>query len=360
MNGKKPRGTWGIRVLIHGFTFLLGVLVFWLLGFVVDDIESVRGPDYGEIERGFQDPSLVERQERLVKQIAELERDIGNHRAQQQLVGDSSQNLQRTINQLLELQRLSIQKQVSLSDAEKNNLSISLARFLESQKSYQDLNQKIADLTAKRQSQEEERRTVEQQLAQQRAPANQEFQQRMATHRLRLAMYQLAVLVPLLLAAGYTLLRWRNSLYFPLILAWGVATLLKVGLVIHEYFPSQYVKYVLLVLLLAVVARVLVHFIRIVTFPKQDWLMKQYREAYERFLCPICEYPIRTGPRRFLYWTRRTVHKILPQGESTWKEEPYTCPSCGTTLNQTCPACQKVRHSLLAFCEHCGAKQEVA
>ena len=111
-------------------------------------------------------------------------------------------------------------------------------------------------------------------------------------------------------------------------------------------------------MLLAVVVRFLIHLIRTVAFPKTEWLARQYREAYERFLCPMCSYPIRTGPRKFLYWTRRTVHKVLPPGDFAGVEEPYTCPSCGTTVYETCASCQKDRHSLLAHCEHCGAKKE--
>jgi predicted RNA-binding Zn-ribbon protein involved in translation (DUF1610 family) len=163
----------------------------------------------------------------------------------------------------------------------------------------------------------------------------------------------------LLAVAGYLFLRRRASLYFPLFLAFGIAVLVKVALVVHEYFPSQYFKYILILALIAVVARLLIHFIRTVAFPKTDWLLRQYREAYERFLCPVCEYPIRTGPRKFLYWTRRTVHKILPHGEGG-KEEKYTCPDCGTTLFEPCPACQNIRHALLVHCEHCGAAKEVA
>ena len=165
------------------------------------------------------------------------------------------------------------------------------------------------------------------------------------------------ILVPLLIVAAYLLMRKRGSIYYPLFLAIGGATLLKVALVIHEYFPTRYFKYILILALLAVVARLLVYLIRIIAFPKVEWLRRQYREAYERFLCPICEYPIRTGPRKFLYWTRRTVHKVLPQGNCPGVEEPYTCPSCGTTIFEVCASCQKVRHSLLTHCEHCGAER---
>jgi predicted RNA-binding Zn-ribbon protein involved in translation (DUF1610 family) len=244
-----------------------------------------------------------------------------------------------------------------LSESEKANLSASLKSFLESQKNYQSLNQAIAELTSKKLGLEDEKRQIEQQIAEQRKPAQREYQKLYEAHRLRLAVYQLAIVVPFLLAAGYLLLAKRGSIYFPLFLAFGGASLLKVALVVHEYFPSRYFKYALIVVLLGVVARLLIYCIRTVAFPKTEWLAKQYREAYERFLCPVCEYPIRTGPRKFLYWTRRTVHSVLPQGDVASAEEPYTCPSCGTAVFETCPSCQKVRHALLAHCEHCGAKK---
>ncbi len=106
---------------------------------------------------------------------------------------------------------------------------------------------------------------------------------------------------------------------------------------IHKYFPSRYFKYVLVLGLLIAVVRILVTVIRIVAFPKAQWLTK-HQEAYERFLCPVCEYPIRTGPRKYMFWTRRTVNKVPLSGE-TGEEKPYTCPSCGTPLFEECPVC---------------------
>ncbi len=287
-------------------------------------------------------------------------REIANKNDQKRLIGDSSENLLRTINQLLELQKLSIQKGLSFSESEKANLAVSLANFLENQKTYQGLNQRIGDLTSKKLQLEEDKRQIDQQITRDRIPAQREFQKESESHRLKLAIYQLLILVPLLLVASLLLLYQRTSIYFPLFLAFGGASLVKVGLVVHEYFPSRYFKYVLLLALLGVVARLLVHFIKTAAYPKLDWLLRQYREAYERFMCPVCEYPIRTGPRRFLYWTRRTVHKILPRGDASGKEEPYACPSCGTLLFEECPACHHIRHALMGYCEHCGAEKEMA
>jgi len=360
MKEKPTKSAWGIRTLIRLFTVVLGILIFWLLGFMVRDIESIRGPDYGKIEQKHLDQALLEKNKQANRQIADLEREISNKNDQKRLIGDSSENLLRTINQLLELQKLSLQKGLSFSDTEKGNLATSLSNFLENQKTYQGLNQGIAVLTSKKLQLEEDKRQLEQQITKAKEPARKEFQKQNESHRLKLAFYQLLILVPLLLVAGLLLLKLRTSIYFPLFLAFGGATLVKAALVIHEYFPSRYFKYVLLFALLGVVARLLIHFIRTIAYPQKDWLLRQYREAYERFMCPVCEYPIRTGPRRFLYWTRRTVHKVLPQGGAADQTQPYSCPSCGALLFEECPSCRHIRHALMGYCEHCGAEKEVA
>jgi predicted RNA-binding Zn-ribbon protein involved in translation (DUF1610 family) len=350
-NGK--RGTWLTRQLIRLFTVVLGILFFWMLGFFVEDIEAIPGPNFAEIEHKYVDAKLVEQSDQLQKKIGGLERTIADQSEQQRIVRDSSENLQRTIQQLLQLKKISVEKSASFSDSKL--LAASLNEFFESQKNYQNLNQSIASLASEKARLVIERDQVEAKIAKQRTPAEDEYQRLVESHRLRLAFYQLLILVPLLLATAYPLVKRRGSLYYPLFLAIGGATLVQVVLVVHEYFPTRYFKYILIVALLLVVARLLVYLIRTVAFPKIAWLKRQYRENYERFLCPVCEYPIRTGPRKFLYWTRRTVHKVLPQGELSGVEEAYTCPACGTAVFEVCGACKKVRHSLLDHCEHCGA-----
>ena len=106
-------------------------------------------------------------------------------------------------------------------------------------------------------------------------------------------------------------------------------------------------------------ARLLVHFIPHDRLPGGAWYAEQTGRP-TNFLCPVCEYPIRTGPRRFLFWTRRTVNRSVSPGAASAAEEPYTCPCCGSVLFERCPSCQGVRHALLPHCSHCGAARESA
>ncbi|CAG37441.1 zinc ribbon domain-containing protein [Desulfotalea psychrophila] len=355
---QKPKGPWINRFATHFFTLSLAVLIFWSLGFLVQDIKSIRGPRYVEIEKQHIDSALVGKSTTLKGEITDLGRRIVSMKEDQRVVGDSSQNLQQTIQQLIELQKLSIQKGVALPDTEQSDLSTTLSKFLQSQENYQGFSTELSKLMAEKQGLEGEKRALEQSLDKQRKPARAEYNRLNRAHRLKLAALQLLILLPLLVLAAILILKKRGSIYFPLFFAFGGATLLKVTLVIHEYFPKKYFKYILIGVLLIAVARLLIHFIRVVAFPKAQWLTKQYREAYECFLCPVCEYPIRRGPRKFLYWTRRTVGKVALQREYLGEDEAYTCPACGTCLHEECPVCHKIRHALLPHCQHCGAERD--
>ncbi len=353
-----PKGPWIHRFSIRLFTLFLAVLVYWVLGFLVQDIESVPGPSYDDIEQRYIDVTLVETQKILAADIAEADRAIAGRREEMQIISDSTRNLQSTISQLIELQKLTVQKSAVLPETEQVNLSDSLARFLDNQTRYQTLNTELSRLTEQKQDLAAEKRQVDQRIEQLKKPAREEFQRLREKHRLRLAIYQLLILIPLLAIGAFLLVKKRGSLYYPLFLGFGAAVLVKVALVLHTYFPSRYLKYFLVAGLLVAVVRILVYFIRAVAFPKAQWLTRQYRDAYERFLCPVCEYPIRTGPRKYLFWTRRTINKQVVPGEPE-NEKPYVCPACGTVLFEVCSSCGSIRHALLPHCQHCSAGKEL-
>jgi hypothetical protein len=365
INGKmktiqnRSKGTWWHRFTIRILTVILTVLVFWLLGFFVDDIRSSPGPNYSLIEESFLDQELVTLTESLGDQITDLNREIGNESEKQRVLGDGSRNLQLTITQLLELQKMGLENSVTMSDSEQQNFNSTLNLFLENQRQYQESSQSSATLLSQKQGLESQLSSTQTTIDGQKQPARENYQDQRDAHRLKLAFWQLGVLLPILLLSAILLLKQRGSIYFPLFFSLGMATLIKVGLVIHEYFPTRYFKYVLIGSLLLVVGRILIHFIRLIAFPKVEWLVKQYREAYERFLCPICEYPIRTGPRKYLFWTRRSVAKLSVPAVGSGTEECYTCPSCGKGLYSKCESCQQIRHSLLPHCQHCGEKGEI-
>lgn len=357
MSSTPPRkGPWIHRFLVHVFTVLFGVLAYWLLGFAINDIGSWPGPNYADVEQRRLEPQLAARANDLQRKIDGTRRSIDDERARQQILRDSTANSQTTMNQLLEFQRLSLQKDVRPTPEEQQALAESQQRFLANQAQYQQLNEEIARLDEQLRDLERQQRTTQAELEVAHRPIREEFESLRRAHDLKVAAVKLSVLVPLLIAAVVLFLKKRESIYVPLVYAFGLAVAVKVMLVMHEYFPARYFKYVLVVTFLAIVTKVLLTLVRAAAYPKQESLLKQFRESYEAFHCPVCNFPIRRGPLKYLYWTRRSIKKLAAAITGTnAADEPYICPSCGTPVFEECSACHAVRHALLPTCEHCGA-----
>ena len=351
---------WINRCAIWVFTILLSAFILWFLTFVLSDVRSIKGPQYNEIRNKHVDAGDIEKLDELNKSIVDSSREFENQKSARKIVGDSSRNLQQTINQLLELRKAGIEKNVSFSKTEQADFASSMKLFLAHQKEYQKMNSSISDLLKKQNKINEEKRKLEEKINHQLAPAEKEYALLNNRHKLKLACFQLALLLPLLIIAVFLIFHKRKSIYFSIILAFGIATLLKVFMVMNDYFPKRYFKYILILAVILTIVRILIYFIRLLAYPKTQWLVRQYREAYERFLCPICEYPIRTGPRRFLFWNRRTVKKLFVPATDNSQEKLYTCPSCGTMLHEECTSCHRIRHSLLPYCDHCGAEKTIS
>ncbi len=349
------KGPWTHRFAIWVFATVFGVLIMWALGFILKDIGNLTGPSYEDVQAQFIDADLLEQSTELRQEIENIEREQTDLREQQTVLRDSTSESQRTMNQLLDFQRLNLQQDVTPSEAEQQALAESQQLFLSNQTRYQALNQQIADLDGSLRELREQQRTNQAELDEKRPVVNEEYERLVDRNNLKIASIKLGVLLPLIIAAVVLYLKFRSSTYSPMVYAFDLAVAYRVVDVMHQYFPSVVFKYILIGTCILVVARILFVLLQMVANPQMDWLLKQYRDAYERFLCPVCDYPIRRGPRKFLFWTRRTVHKMaLPADTTEDADGSYTCPMCSTRLYEECPSCHKTRHSLLPACQHCG------
>lgn len=351
------------RILIWMSGGMMCVLTFWLLGFIIGDIGSLPGPDYNELEQERLDQALVDRSKQLQREIASAKRDTNNRQTTQRLLRESINNSQRTLTQLMGVQKVALEKGAEFSERQQQAMTENLELFLANQRRDQELNAEIVELSQQQQELDSQLRTLNTQLEAARAPIRDEHRHLMERHGLKTGGFKLLVLVPLLVASVTLLYRMKKKVspYLPLANAVAIAIAVKVGIVMHDHFPTRYFKYVLIITALAIVTAILISLLRAAAFPKRSWLLKQYREAYESFLCPKCEFPIRRGPLRFLSWTRASIRKLRPTtldsgGDSS---EPYTCPMCGTSLYEKCGKCGSTRHSLLPACEHCGTTKDV-
>jgi hypothetical protein len=233
-------------------------------------------------------------------------------------------------------------------------LTESQAAFLENQKQDQRYTQALADLIQERQQREASLASLAESIKALEQEARGKQQQLTERYRLRAAFFKLAFLVPVFLLLSFLFIKFRAGTYGPLVWAAFIAAFVKIASVAHEYFPRQYFKYIAILVVMAIVLRLLVYLIRMIAVPKRDLLIKQYQQFYDRHLCPICTKPIKTGPLRYAGDRKRAA--VIPSAPADCEPQAYTCPACGTSLYRACSDCGKIRHTLLPYCEHCGAE----
>ena len=337
---------------------VLTVLLVWLLGFVLVDIGDIDGPDYQAIVDEYVDESLRERAEDLELRIAGIETRVAR---QGELQGDlqrSMDNARETMQQMMELQRLSLEQQTPPSEAERAALATAQQRFLEAQNRFEAANAEIAASNETKFQLRQEQRELEATIETQARPADDDYKERRLAHEFRLASMQLAFIVPLFLLAAWLFRRYGESAYRSILLALLVATFWKVGSVMFDHFPQEFFKYIAIVAAIVIVLAFLAWMLRKAVNPSRQLLLARHREAYRAHVCPVCAYPIARGPLKFALWTRKgpqlSATAELASSQETGADTPYACPSCGTTLFAACRSCNAPRHTLLPFCEHCG------
>lgn len=358
--GDKNRGPWWHRFFVRVLTLVLLGLVYMTIGFLVDDIWSSSGPNFGPIEAKYVDRGLREREATLHTRQQQLQRRQRDKTTHQNELRAQTANSQTTWNQLLQFRKLAIDKGTALSPAEQKALDEAQQLFLDNQKAEMVLQKELADLTRETHTLQDELQDVTRAIDKQLQLAHAEFSQLERRHRWWLGVRQITLLIPLLLAAGYLFVRLRGTMWTPFAYAVGGAAFLKVLVLLHGFFPIESLIYPLVGTALAIVGGLLGMLIRTRAKPQTEWLLKQYRDAYESFLCPVCEYPIRRGPLKYLFWNRKTLPSLqIPKSDVASVDDPYTCPCCGTALYEECTACHHTRHALLPACESCGHAKDL-
>lgn len=352
------KGSWRQRLFIYCLTFLLGLLFLWVLDFVLTDICSLQKPQWTEFEKTYLSKPLVDKRKQLQEGIDEKNASIERLSQQRVQLEASTKNVQISIKQIDDKQKLLLQNGKALSPQETEFNNNNMGLFQKNQLEDQRLAQTLIQLTSRLQGQTVTLKGVDTQLEKQRETAKKAFDKVYKKQLIIEATIQIVFLLFVLLIAVYLLLRYRNTNYKMPLLAFFIASLYKMILVVHAYFPSEYFKYVLILALIVVIGKTLVRFIKNSNSSQPEILLKRYRDAYTAFLCPNCEFPIRRGPMKYLYWDRRSVPKLFfpmtDNPECETKEEAYTCPVCGTGLFTACVHCKEIRYSLLPTCPHCS------
>ncbi|NMA42824.1 MAG: hypothetical protein GX946_05520 [Oligosphaeraceae bacterium] len=351
MKEKAPvKGLWLHRFAVNAFTVFLILLFYWSMNFFLQDIRAIPGPDVNKLEQELMGQPLAQKLSGVKRDIDDIDFQMKTLRERQATLHKSSTDLLR----VLELKKVDTSRLQLLRDSSDPHIIKAYQEFLEIQEKIQQCNRQLESYAEQNYNLKREARELEQELEPQKEELAQTVKHLQKRHRLRIAFYQFLLVLPLLGLSLYFLINKRQSKYSRIFWASAIATLAKTAVLMHEYFPTRYSKYVFMVAMILIVAKLLIYFMQQISNPKTSALIKQFRQAYEVFLCPICEYPIRTGPRKYMYWNRSSIRKHLVFSQPGEQEEAYVCPCCGSNIFQKCQNCGNVRASMLPHCRHCG------
>lgn len=353
---KQTKSPWGLRLFTWTGSGFFSLLLIWLLGFMLSDVGRFRVVDRSEFEDRYISAELRQREEALEDEIRDLEREIEAAGERRDYLRDSVATEQRTMNQLMDLQGRSLDEGVALSAAQQAVMSNAQQSFFTRQSEYSQVIENLLGLRARRRDVDGRLTELQDEIGELRESSWAEYSVEKEKRDMQAALLKILLLLPVILLAAWLFLKKRSGAFAPLVYATGLAVLYRLIVVIHDYFPSRYYKYIFLVTAIAVVLKILLSLIRSAVAPHARVLIKRYREAYDRSQCPFCAYPILRGSAEDVHAAKRVGGKKLAitlkpaRGDA----QPYTCPACSQTLFEACGACGKVRHALLPSCMHCG------
>lgn len=356
---RKAKGSWGVRFFIAVLGIVLGVLLFGVLSFIEGDVGKIPGPDRDAVRREYISQELDDQKETLEKDIKRLDRKIKSLNEQLSNLKNSTRSYQNTINQLLPIQKQSFEQDIPFPPESYQTLSSAQAAFLDNQKLDQALNKQVDETTLTRQDKQAELNDLNEKIKPLDEDFREEWDRRDQAHNWKVAAIKLAVLIPIFILASIIFMKYRSGPYWALVWAAFIASFAKIAVVAHRHFPGPYFKYIAMLVVIAIVLRILVYLIRLIIAPKKDLLIKQYQQFYDKHRCPVCTKPVKAGPLRYANWKKKASVLTAP-GADLNKQQPYTCPSCGTNLYDKCEKCGNIRHTLLPYCEHCGSEKKEA
>lgn len=353
----EKKGPRGYRFLVITLNVVLALLVYWFLGFIMDDISNQPGPDLQQIQKKYQDPALVKDEKTINDKIQERLNTINEQQQQQKIIETSIHSYRDTMNQLLDLQKASIQKGVTFSEGSEKNLQEVTNLYLNFQKQFQDLNSSITKANLEVQQLQNKVRDIDTKLSKQNEEGTKEYNNLWTQHNWIMAGLQLLILIPLLLISFYVFRKYKESPYKTMIIAIGVAIFFKIAMVMQNYFPSFIFKYILVLVLIYLTAKILISKLRMMSTPNRSWLDKQYSESYQKGKCPMCEFSIKPSISKFFITENKNT---IPSSNYHYLDNvsDYTCPCCGELLFEKCNNCSQVRYSLLSYCDSCGTQKQ--
>ena len=181
----------------------------------------------------------------------------------------------------------------------------------------------------------------------QRVEAQAKLQAAESTQELRVFGYRLAVTLPLLVLAGWLLLKRRKTRNWPFIWGFALAATFAFFVELVPYLPSYggYVHYGVGVVATLVAGRAAIN------------ALYAYRERQQRAEArPDAERRTEIATDQALL---RLAKKVCPGCErpiDVSSPDTNFCPHCGIGLFERCPTCEHRKSTFERFCSACGSR----
>ena len=359
---KSMKSPFGVRFAIWSGSFFLSLLLIWLIGFVLKDVGDFGGVDRAEVSNKYVGEDLAARDKALREQLAQVSWKIKQSQEREKFLTDNIGSSRQTIEQMRDLQRLSLEKTGDVPQEQQDALSEAETAFLRDQASLRTIRDELIAQRERKLETEREHSGVKARMSEKRREADLEYFALVQKQRTMTGLLKLGILLPAVFAAAWLFARKRSGPFAPLVYAVCIAVACHLIWVIHSHFPMRFFKYVYVLAAILIVLRILWTLIRGAIRPSASLLLKRYREAYRKAQCPVCGHPILRGTAQLIEMaTQGRIHRRVSLNINTGMEDeerPYTCPSCGETLFEECKSCSRVRHALLPSCQHCGTMKD--
>lgn len=359
---KSAKSPFGVRLAIWSGSIFLSLLFIWLIGFVLSDVGDFKELNRAEVTRKYVGEQLEARDKALRAQLEQVNWKIKQSEESEKFLSGSIDSSRQTIEQMRDLQRLSLEKTGDVPPEQQDALSEAETAFLRDQASLKTTRDELRTQRERKLEAEREHSGVKAQMNERRREADLEYFTLFKKQRTMTGLLKLGILLPAVFAAAWLFARKRSGAFAPIVHAVGIAVACHLTWIIHSHFPMEFFKYVYILAAILIVLRMLWALIGSAVRPSAALLLKRYREAYRKAQCPVCGHPILRGTAQLVEMAvQGRIHKRVSLNVNTGLEEeerPYTCPSCGETLFEECGSCRRVRHALLPSCRHCGTMKE--
>lgn len=353
-----PPTTWASRL---GALALSGTLTFlwvWLLFFLLSDVGRHQSVRYSSFYDAGMPPELLAEVAALEEEVTSQELKAGRQEQLQQDLKRGMEQSAEVMQQMMDLQRLALEKGSTPSQAERDVLAEAQGTFIASQEQYRAANTEIQGANATLFELRQRGAELQVRVEGAEEPIRKSYEVARREGAFREASLRLLLLIPLLILSATVLWkRWRGA-WRPIYMSVFLAVFWTVGLEMFQRFPAEYFKYIAILTAIGITLSFLAWVIRKATSPSPTLVLARNRAAYMGNTCPICAFqlsrtPIQAGPLA----KRRSRDRREGSGPGMPDDRvDFSCPSCGTGLFESCAQCASPRHSLLPFCEGCGAE----